>query len=100
MHVRKVEDVRRWLSEAFDGGPTGKLKRYRVRRALSCSVSQITERMSKRILTMTGPAGTGKTSTLRVLAREMDFEIVEWKNSIGEASTSYSMSLSSHLKAS
>ena len=30
VHVRKVEDVRRWLTEAFDGGPSGKLKKYRV----------------------------------------------------------------------
>lgn len=31
VHVRKVEDVRRWLQEAFEGGPSGKLKKYRVR---------------------------------------------------------------------
>jgi len=31
VHVRKVEDVRRWFNEAFEGGPSGKLKRYRVR---------------------------------------------------------------------
>jgi hypothetical protein len=30
VHKRKVEDVRRWLLEAFDGGPTGKLRKYRV----------------------------------------------------------------------
>jgi hypothetical protein len=30
VHVRKVEDVRRWLNEAFEGGPSGKLKKYRV----------------------------------------------------------------------
>ena len=30
VHVKKVGDVRRWLAEAFDGGPSGKLKKYRV----------------------------------------------------------------------
>ncbi|KAG2117372.1 Rad17 cell cycle checkpoint protein-domain-containing protein [Suillus discolor] len=66
VHKRKVEDVRRWLSEAFEGGPAGKLRKYR------------------RILVLTGPAGTAKTTTLRVLAREMGFEIVEWRNSMSE----------------
>ncbi|KAG0704979.1 Rad17 cell cycle checkpoint protein-domain-containing protein [Suillus ampliporus] len=70
VHKRKVEDVRRWLSEAFEGGPTGKLRKYR------------------RILVLTGPAGTAKTTTLRVLAREMGFEIVEWRNSMSERSPS------------
>ncbi|KAF8531511.1 Rad17 cell cycle checkpoint protein-domain-containing protein [Gautieria morchelliformis] len=63
VHKRKVEDVRHWLLEAFEGGPTGALKRYR------------------RILALTGNAGTGKTATLQVLAREMNFEILEWRNS-------------------
>ncbi|KAK0450286.1 Rad17 cell cycle checkpoint protein-domain-containing protein [Desarmillaria tabescens] len=66
VHVKKVEDVRRWLAEAFEGGPSGKLRKYR------------------RILALTGPAGTAKTTTMRILAREMDFEILEWRNSIGE----------------
>jgi hypothetical protein len=30
VHKRKVDDVRKWLTEALDGGPLGKLKRYRV----------------------------------------------------------------------
>lgn len=77
VHVRKVEDVRRWLVEAFDGGPSGKLKKYR------------------RILALTGPAGTGKTSTIRVLAREMGFDILEWRNSVGEAFSGFDAS-SSH----
>ncbi|EIW78507.1 hypothetical protein CONPUDRAFT_167507 [Coniophora puteana RWD-64-598 SS2] len=66
VHKRKVEDVRRWLEEAFEGGPSGKLRKYR------------------RILALTGPAGTAKTATLRVLAREMGFEIVEWRNGANE----------------
>ncbi|KAI0317547.1 Rad17 cell cycle checkpoint protein-domain-containing protein [Amylostereum chailletii] len=57
VHKRKVEDVRRWLNEAFSGE---KIAKYR------------------RLLVLTGPAGCGKTATLRVLAREMDFSIMEW----------------------
>lgn len=38
----------------------------------------------QRILALTGPAGTAKTSTLRVLSRELDFEILEWRNSMSE----------------
>ncbi|KIM86641.1 hypothetical protein PILCRDRAFT_64773, partial [Piloderma croceum F 1598] len=66
VHKKKVEDVRRWFVEAFEGGPSGKLKKYR------------------RILALTGPAGTAKTATVRVLARELGFEIVEWRNSMSE----------------
>ncbi|KZT02770.1 P-loop containing nucleoside triphosphate hydrolase protein [Laetiporus sulphureus 93-53] len=66
VHQRKVQDVRQWLLEAFDGGPSGKLKKYR------------------RILALTGPAGTAKTTTLHVLARELNFEILEWRNSADE----------------
>ncbi|EKM77716.1 hypothetical protein AGABI1DRAFT_129999 [Agaricus bisporus var. burnettii JB137-S8] len=70
VHVRKVEDVRRWFLEAFDGGPSGKLRRYR------------------RILALTGPSGSGKTAAVRLLAREMGFEVLEWKSATGEASSS------------
>ncbi|KAJ7510273.1 Rad17 cell cycle checkpoint protein-domain-containing protein [Mycena galericulata] len=71
VHVKKVQDVRRWLDEAFVGGPSGKLRKYR------------------RILALTGPAGTAKTATIRVLARELDFEILEWRNAMGEAAPSH-----------
>jgi len=30
IHARKVDDVRRWFLDAFEGGPSGKLRRYRV----------------------------------------------------------------------
>ncbi|KAG9125052.1 Cell cycle checkpoint protein rad17 [Ceratobasidium sp. 392] len=69
VHPKKVEDVRRWLNEALTGGPTGKLRRYR------------------RILVLTGPSGCGKTATLRVLANELEAEIVEWYASSDEFST-------------
>ncbi|EED82232.1 predicted protein [Postia placenta Mad-698-R] len=66
VHKRKVSDVRQWLLESFSGGPSGRLKQYR------------------RILALTGPAGTAKTATLRVLSRELNFEIMEWRNSTDE----------------
>lgn len=48
----------------------------------------------QRILVLTGPSGSGKTATLRVLAKELDAEVVEWYASSDEFSTSgdYSMS--------
>ncbi|KAG0335336.1 Cell cycle checkpoint protein rad17 [Podila horticola] len=36
------------------------------------------------ILVLTGPAGTGKTAVLRMLAKEMDLDVVEWINSVNE----------------
>ncbi|KAI0763953.1 Rad17-domain-containing protein [Trametes elegans] len=66
VHKRKVQDVRQWLTEAFDGGPSGKLKKYR------------------RILVLTGPAGTAKTATIRVLSTELGYEILEWRNSMDD----------------
>lgn len=38
--------------------------------------------MTQRILALTGPAGSGKTTTVKVLARELGFELIEWKNSM------------------
>ncbi|KAJ3772800.1 Rad17 cell cycle checkpoint protein-domain-containing protein [Lentinula raphanica] len=67
VHVRKVDDVRNWLREAFEGGPSGKLRKYR------------------RLLVLTGPAGTAKSSTIRVLSNEMGFEILDWKSPAGDA---------------
>jgi cell cycle checkpoint protein len=108
-----VEDVRRWFVEAFEGGPSGKLRKYRVSRSIllllhslarqsallpppykSCSQSPSSHTKidslsnslhpKQRILALTGPAGTAKTATVRVLSRELGFEIVEWRNSMSE----------------
>ncbi|OSD07710.1 Rad17-domain-containing protein [Trametes coccinea BRFM310] len=66
VHKRKIQDVKQWLIEAYDGGPSGKLRKYR------------------RILVLTGPAGTAKTATIRVLSRALGCEILEWRNSMDE----------------
>jgi broad-specificity NMP kinase len=36
------------------------------------------------ILVLSGPAGSGKTTVLRMLAQELDLTIVEWFNSVNE----------------
>ncbi len=30
VHVKKVRDIRQWFVEAFEGGPSGRLRKYRV----------------------------------------------------------------------
>ncbi|KAK3311163.1 Rad17 cell cycle checkpoint protein-domain-containing protein [Chaetomium strumarium] len=68
VHKRKVQDVRRWLDEVFAG------------------------RMRQRLLVLKGPAGSGKTTTLRLLARDMRCEVLEWRNpanSFGVAGSGY-----------
>lgn len=34
IHARKVDDVRGWFLDAFEGGPSGRLRKYRVRSPL------------------------------------------------------------------
>ena len=62
VHKRKVGDVRAWLTEALEGPPN--LAKHR------------------RILVLTGPAGAGKTATVRALSQRdaLHFHVVEWLN--------------------
>ncbi|RYP90109.1 hypothetical protein DL770_003801 [Monosporascus sp. CRB-9-2] len=59
VHSRKVADVRRWLEDVMAG------------------------RMRQRLLILKGAAGTGKTTTLRLLAKDMECELLEWRNPTG-----------------
>ncbi|KAK5628117.1 hypothetical protein RRF57_003832 [Xylaria bambusicola] len=56
VHKKKVADVRKWLEDVMAG------------------------RMRQRLLILKGAAGTGKTTTLQLLAKEMRCEILEWRN--------------------
>ncbi|CAK7214446.1 RFC checkpoint protein Rad17 [Sporothrix curviconia] len=59
VHKKKVADVRRWLEDVMLG------------------------RLRQRLLVLKGAAGTGKTTTLRLLAKDMDLDILEWRNPTG-----------------
>ncbi|KAM0714920.1 hypothetical protein Q7P37_009385 [Cladosporium fusiforme] len=58
VHKRKVADVRHWLDAAYSG------KRQRV-------------------LVLKGAAGSAKTTTVELLAKDMGVQVTEWKNPAG-----------------
>jgi hypothetical protein len=55
VHPKKIEQVRSWLEAVTDG-------------------------MQGRLLLLIGPSGAGKSTVLRVLARQLDYQLVEWQN--------------------
>ncbi|CAK7222739.1 RFC checkpoint protein Rad17 [Sporothrix eucalyptigena] len=59
VHKKKVADVRRWLEDVMLG------------------------RLRQRLLVLKGAAGTGKTTTVRLLAKDMNLDILEWRNPTG-----------------
>ena len=58
VHKRKVTDMRQWLDSAFSG------RRHKV-------------------LVLKGAAGTGKTATVRLLAKDLSLGVSEWRNPAG-----------------
>ncbi|EPE06478.1 cell cycle checkpoint protein rad17 [Ophiostoma piceae UAMH 11346] len=62
VHKKKVTDVRRWIDDVMGG------------------------RSRQRLLVLKGAAGTGKTTTMRLLAKDMDLDILEWRNPTGASS--------------
>lgn len=65
VHKKKVADVRKWLEDV-----------------IAC-------RMRQRLLILKGPAGSAKTTTLRLLANDMGCEVLEWKNPTNNAGTGF-----------
>ncbi len=62
VHPKKVQQVKQWLTEAFSEKPAA--VRYR------------------KVLALTGPAGAGKSTTIRALsaATDLDYDVLEWQN--------------------
>ncbi|KAK0392563.1 hypothetical protein NLU13_2058 [Sarocladium strictum] len=65
VHKKKVADVRRWLEDVMSG------------------------RMRQRLLILKGAAGSGKTTTVRLLAADMGCELLEWKNPSGHTGAGF-----------
>ncbi|KAJ4164244.1 hypothetical protein LMH87_005925 [Akanthomyces muscarius] len=65
VHKKKVSDVRRWLEEVISG------------------------RLRQRLLILKGAAGAGKTTTVRLLAKELGCDLLEWRNPVGNAGTGF-----------
>lgn len=59
VHKKKVADVRRWLDDVLSG------------------------RMRQRLLVLKGSAGTGKTTTMQLIAKDMGLKLLEWRNPTG-----------------
>ena len=64
IHKKKVADVRAWLEDVING------------------------RMRQRLLILKGAAGTGKTTTVQLLAKALDCDILEWRNPVGSVASS------------
>lgn len=54
VHTKKIEEVREWL------------KKWELNKSTGC------------VLLLTGPPGSGKTATIRLIAKELDLDISEW----------------------
>ena len=65
VHKKKVADVKRWLDDVIAG------------------------RMRQRLLILKGPAGSAKTTTVKLLAADMRCEILEWKNPANNVSSGF-----------
>lgn len=64
VHKKKVSDVRAWLEDVMRG------------------------RVRQRLLILKGAAGTAKTTTVQLLARDMGCNVLEWRNPVGSVASS------------
>ncbi|CAK9784093.1 hypothetical protein CC85DRAFT_268159 [Cutaneotrichosporon oleaginosum] len=76
----RVERVRDWLCQAAHGMSDAAF----VRGERPNQMVRDRVRKYRRILLVTGPAGIGKTTTVRLLARSLGVDLVEWTDSVDE----------------
>lgn len=90
--------MRVWLQEAITGRPAkldpdtpfsvearNRLRKYRVSELNARIACPLLKRTHQRILILSGPAGAGKTTTARVLAKELDLDVLEWDEDVDDA---------------
>ncbi|KAK3185223.1 RFC checkpoint protein Rad17 [Lecanicillium sp. MT-2017a] len=65
VHKKKVADVRKWFDDVING------------------------RLRQRLLILKGAAGSGKTTTVQLLAKDLGCEVLEWRNPVGNAGTGF-----------
>lgn len=68
VHKNKVSEVRIWLQGCMQS-------------VNSKDAQHVEKSSSSKVLVVSGPHGSGKTTTVEILAEEMGFEIVSWKDS-------------------
>ena len=98
--------MKSWIHEAIHGYPPDaiqnstsgrdKIRKCKVSPCLTGDAQRLTW---QRILLLSGPAGAGKTTTVRVVAKEMGVELMEWGEGADDAIVGAGVGKSVHLRA-
>ena len=88
VHKRKVSEVASWIKDfAHHGKVPFSVPAPPFLVALRCFVlfAVLDTGLIQKLLVLSGPAGSGKSTTIFSLAKEMDVQIIEWINPVDEA---------------
>ncbi|CEG42912.1 hypothetical protein F442_21680 [Plasmopara halstedii] len=64
-------------------------KVHEIAKWLECNASPIPGRLQKRLLFLCGPPGSGKSTAVRCIARQLGLQIKEWKDNSAAGSLDY-----------